>query len=99
MVLPVGVSYALTSWTGNVSYECPSVHFYHVIEAPAGSQNHTPGFTKYGGTKDAHNRCLNSAKGMAVAAWAVLSDDPTAEQVRQEFEDGKRQRELVPAAK
>ena len=68
------------------------MHFYHVIEAPAGNQNHTPGFTKYGGTRDAHERCLHAAKGMAIAGWAVLSSQATAEQVQREFEDKRTQR-------
>lgn len=31
---------------------------------------------------------MDSAKGMAVAGWAVLSDETVAQQVRREFEDG-----------
>jgi hypothetical protein len=74
---------------------CPLVRFYHVIETAPGSQNHTPGFDKSGGTRDAHDKCINSAEGMAMVSWAILIGQATADLVREEFEDDKRQRQLA----
>lgn len=65
------------------------MHANFGIPAEAGSANHTPGFTAAAGTKEAHRRAIQTAKGMAVAAWQVLQDDRIAAQVRKDFEQDK----------
>lgn len=37
--------------------------------------------------------CLEVAKGMAIVGWKILSDQNTAEQVWDDFEKDKRNRE------
>jgi hypothetical protein len=75
--------------TGNVSYICPSFHGIFGIPVTEGACNHTPGFTDAAGTDRAHDLAIVTAKGMAVAAWKILTDDQVAAAVRQDFEDDK----------
>jgi hypothetical protein len=79
---------------GNVSYVCPSIHAYVGIITTPGASNHTPGFTAHAGTRDAHERCVVVAKGMAMAGWKVLVDDDAAAQVWKDFEEDKARRHL-----
>ena len=64
------------------------------IPAKSGSYNHTPGFTAYAGTREAHDRCLAAAKGMSVVGWDILSSSETAMRVRRDFEEDKKIRDL-----
>ncbi|KAL4777919.1 hypothetical protein BJX76DRAFT_344624 [Aspergillus varians] len=78
---------------GNVSYECPAFQAYVAIPAEPGCKNHTPGFTAVAATKEAHELCVNAAKGMALVGWKVLADEATAVQIRKDFEADKAQRD------
>ncbi|KAE8313103.1 hypothetical protein BDV41DRAFT_588422 [Aspergillus transmontanensis] len=78
---------------GNVTYVCPGFHGGFAVPADPGAFNHTPSFTKAAGTSKAYELALNTAKGMAVVGWNVLSDDSLAERVRNDFEEDKKMRE------
>ncbi|RAQ54798.1 amidohydrolase [Aspergillus flavus] len=78
---------------GNVTYVCPGFHGGFAVPADPGAFNHTPSFTKAAGTSKAYELALNTAKGMAVVGWNVLSDDSLAESVRNDFEEDKKIRE------
>ncbi|OOO08140.1 Peptidase M20D, mername-AA028/carboxypeptidase Ss1 [Aspergillus oryzae] len=78
---------------GNVTYVCPGFHGGFAVPADPGAFNHTPSFTKAAGTSKAYELALNTAKGMAVVGWNVLSDDSLAESVRNDFEEDKKMRE------
>ncbi|BAE65745.1 unnamed protein product [Aspergillus oryzae RIB40] len=78
---------------GNVTYVCPGFHGGFAVPADPGAFNHTPSFTKAAGTSKAYELALNTAKGMAVVGWNVLSDDSLAEGVRNDFEEDKKMRE------
>ncbi|TQV90629.1 amidohydrolase [Cordyceps javanica] len=70
---------------GNVSYVVPSFHGGFAIPCPPGAYNHTKGFTACAGTGEAHKLAIDAAKGMAVAAWAILSDEAIAVKVWEDF--------------
>lgn len=70
---------------GNVSYECPGFHGWYGISATA--TNHTPEFTAAAATDKAHDNTIVMAKGMAVAAWNILTNDAVAEAVQRDFEE------------
>jgi hypothetical protein len=74
---------------GNVSYVCPSFHSVFSIKTAPGAWNHTAGFTAAAGTDDAYLQSLASAKGMACAAWKILSDDIVAKKVQDAFNADK----------
>ncbi|KAE8340492.1 hypothetical protein BDV24DRAFT_151856 [Aspergillus arachidicola] len=78
---------------GNVTYVCPGFHGGFAVPADPGAFNHTPSFTKAAGTSEAYELAINTAKGMAVVGWNVLSDDSLAERVRNDFEEDKKMRE------
>ncbi|RAQ69969.1 hypothetical protein AFCA_012276 [Aspergillus flavus] len=78
---------------GNVTYVCPGFHGGFAVPADPGAFNHTPSFTKAAGTSKAYELAINTAKGMAVVGWNVLSDDSLAERVRIDFEEDKKMRE------
>ncbi|KAF7629513.1 hypothetical protein AFLA_013227 [Aspergillus flavus NRRL3357] len=78
---------------GNVTYVCPGFHGGFAVPADPGAFNHTPSFTKAAGTSKAYELALNTAKGMAVVGWNVLSDDSLAESVRNDFEEDKKIRQ------
>ncbi|KAL2794036.1 hypothetical protein BJX66DRAFT_351457 [Aspergillus keveii] len=72
---------------GNVCYECPAFHSGFDILTPPGAYNHTRGFTASAGSDEAYDRCIESAKGMAGAAWRILADDHIASEVKKAFLD------------
>lgn len=72
---------------GNVSYVVPSFHGTFAIPCPPGAFNHTPGFTACAGTEEAYKLCIVAGKGMAMAAWRILSDEKVAQSVRRDFEE------------
>ncbi|KAF2099917.1 metal-dependent amidase/aminoacylase/carboxypeptidase [Rhizodiscina lignyota] len=93
---PVALSYepdatmAGSTDQGNVSYECPSIHPMFGIDAREGCYNHTPGFTAAAGTEKAFWQTIETAKGMAAAAWRMLTDDKFAEEVKKDFEEDQK---------
>ncbi|KAB8200210.1 hypothetical protein BDV34DRAFT_232417 [Aspergillus parasiticus] len=78
---------------GNVTYVCPGFHGGFAVPADPGSFNHTPGFTQAAGTSKAYELAINTAKGMAVVGWNVLTDDSLADSIRSDFEEDKKLRE------
>jgi hypothetical protein len=81
--VPVPGSYSTDQ--GNVSYVCPSIHAVYRIPVPGNAVNHTREFTAAAITDEAFEATIKSAKGMATAAWKVLSDEVFAKEVRDEF--------------
>ncbi|CZR56134.1 related to amidohydrolase AmhX [Phialocephala subalpina] len=77
---------------GNVSYIVPSIHPIYGIKADEGFFNHTVGFTAAAITEDAFLRTIQVARGMAMSAWKMLSDDRLAEIVQKEFAADHRNR-------
>lgn len=75
---------------GDVTYVCPGFHGAFAIETEYGQGNHTPGFATAAGTEESYRRAIECAKGMAIVAWRVLTDDRFAEAVKNEWEDDMR---------
>ncbi|KAK6505877.1 hypothetical protein TWF481_007767 [Arthrobotrys musiformis] len=69
---------------GNVSYSVPAMQAAFQISSD--SVNHTPGFMRAAGTKEALDRALDVAKGLAGAGFDVLSNAT----IRQEVKDSYR---------
>jgi hypothetical protein len=82
----------LTASSGNVSYECPSLHATFVIPTEPGQSIHTSGFALAASTTAAHDAALASAKGMGFAGLSVLLDDAIASQVQEDFIKDKQSR-------
>lgn len=57
---------------GTVSWRVPSVQFQFYV--PCEKTPHTIEFAAAASTKNAHNRCLKAAKGLALTGLKVLSD-------------------------
>jgi hypothetical protein len=73
---------------GNVTQVCPGIHPIYNIPNAQGA-NHTKEFTAAVITDEAYDLTLDTAKGMAAAAWKVLSDDAFATEIRAEFEKSR----------
>ncbi|KAL8299027.1 hypothetical protein RB597_007590 [Gaeumannomyces tritici] len=71
---------------GDVTYECPGFHGAFGIDTEVGQSNHTPAFAAAAGTVESFRRAVGCGRGMALAAWRVLSDDAFAEEMRAEWE-------------
>ncbi|KIX07451.1 uncharacterized protein Z518_02104 [Rhinocladiella mackenziei CBS 650.93] len=71
---------------GNVSYVCPSFHGTFHIETPPGVALHSAEFAAAARTQQNHEIMIEVAKGMAVTAWKVLSDDAIATRMKEDFE-------------
>ncbi|KLU90325.1 hypothetical protein MAPG_09289 [Magnaporthiopsis poae ATCC 64411] len=71
---------------GDVTYECPGFHGAFGIDTEVGQSNHTLAFAAAAGTDESFRRAVACGKGMALAAWRVLSDDVFAEEMRVEWE-------------
>ena len=71
---------------GNVSHIVPSFHGAFVIPATVNVSIHNPAFAACAGTDEAHTSALQCAKGMAILALHVFTDDEIARQVREDFE-------------
>ncbi|KAJ5990748.1 hypothetical protein N7522_010955 [Penicillium canescens] len=80
---------------GNVTYACPGIQAYVGVPAGPGSNNHTVGFTAVAGQKESHDLCLHAAKGMAVTAWNVLTNDDLAAQIKSDFEEDRIKRDSI----
>ena len=84
----------LTSFLGNVTYECPGIQAYVGVPAAPGANNHTAGFTAVAGTKESHDLCIHAAKGMAISGLQILKSDELAERIKLDFEEDKKTRGL-----
>ncbi|EWY84545.1 hypothetical protein FOYG_11986 [Fusarium oxysporum NRRL 32931] len=71
---------------GNVSQIIPGLHAIIGIEAPKGTFPHNHAFAEAVGTKDAHLRILEAAKGMALTAWSVIVDDKVFAEIQDHFD-------------
>lgn len=71
---------------GNVSHHVPSFHGAFVVPAEADVSVHNPAFAACAGTHEAHEAALQCAKGMAMLALRVLSDDELARQAKADFD-------------
>lgn len=74
---------------GNVSYECPSLHGTFHIETPTGVPLHSAEFAAAAKTQKNHGITVEVAKGMALTAWKILSDDAIAAQMKEDFEQDR----------
>lgn len=83
-----GMTTASTDF-GNVTYHLPAIHPGFTIESE--TVNHTKGFTEAAGKKNAHERTMKVAKGLAMVGAKFLADDKFAKDVRKAFEKFKRE--------
>jgi hypothetical protein len=74
---------------GNVTQVCPGFHPIYNIPIQNGQSNHTKEFTAAAITEEAYQATLLSAKGMAGAAWKMLTDDAFAQTVKAEYDEHK----------
>jgi hypothetical protein len=73
---------------GNVTQVCPGIHPIYNIPGSTAA-NHTKEFTAAVISDEAYLLALDTAKGMAVTAWKLLSEDDFAAEVTMEFEEWK----------
>ena len=71
---------------GNVSHIIPSFHGAFVIPAKEDVSAHNPAFATCAGTDEGHKAALNCAKGMAMLALRVLTDEDVAGRAKVDFE-------------
>lgn len=71
---------------GNVSHIIPSFHGAFVIPAKKDVSAHNPAFAACAGTDEGHKAALNCAKGMAMLALKVLTDEDVARRAKEDFE-------------
>lgn len=71
---------------GNVSHIIPSFHGAFVIPAEKDVSAHNPAFAACAGTDEGHKAALSCAKGMAMLALRVLTDEDVARRAQANFE-------------
>lgn len=71
---------------GNVSHLVPTLHAGFCIPTTPDVSGHNPKFAACAGTDEAHECAINCAKGMAMLALRVLTDDEIANGARKDFE-------------
>ena len=76
---------------GNVSYLVPSFHGAFLIPATPDVTAHNPRFAACAGTDEAHVSALSCAKGMAMLAIRVLTEDSVADGAKKDFERKDRE--------
>lgn len=54
----------------------------------------TPGFTACAATDEAHRLTILTGKGLAMAAWQILTDDATSERMKSQFEEDLKRLDL-----
>lgn len=71
---------------GNVCYEVPGFHCAFSVGADVpGASPHSPNFTAAAASTTAFVNTLQCAKGLALTAFDILSDDDLAQEMHQEF--------------
>ncbi|KAL7416259.1 amidohydrolase [Mrakia frigida] len=75
---------------GNVTYVVPGCHPLFSINSPAGSGNHTIGFTDAARTAEAHKCTLEAATGLAITGARILADESFANEARSAWEKDMR---------
>ncbi|KZL67286.1 hypothetical protein CT0861_10288 [Colletotrichum tofieldiae] len=70
---------------GNVSHLVPSFHGAFVIPTSPDVAGHNPKFAAAAATDEAHTAAIKCAKGMAMLAIRVLTDDLIAEGAKKDF--------------
>ncbi|RDW87804.1 hypothetical protein BP5796_03498 [Coleophoma crateriformis] len=77
---------------GNVTYEVPGFHGTFAVPAEPGENMHSKGFNRASRTDAAHHIAVMAGKGMALAAWRILTDDTVAKKIEVDFENDKLRR-------
>ncbi|CAN8098530.1 unnamed protein product [Discula destructiva] len=78
-----GITRASTD-QGDISYAMPSLHVgFSIVPGPEGQGPHNPEFAEAAGTRDAFNRCLRVAKGLAGTALELLTQEGLIEEVKE----------------
>ncbi|KAG8161027.1 hypothetical protein KVR01_009291 [Diaporthe batatas] len=72
---------------GDVCYECPGFHGSFGIETGPGEGNHTKPFAAVAGTSESFDRAIECGEGMALVGWRMLSDDPFANEVLEQWKE------------
>lgn len=70
---------------GNVSYLVPSFHGAFTIPTAPDAAAHNPKFATAAATDEAHVAAMKCAKGMAMLALRVLTDDSLSNGAREDF--------------
>ncbi|KAF8651175.1 hypothetical protein AX16_004830 [Volvariella volvacea WC 439] len=83
-----GIKSASTDF-GNITYALPSLHPGFAIPTVNHGGNHTPEFTQYAATPEAHKACLDVSKALAAVGFRVLDDDKFFAHVKKTFEEDK----------
>jgi hypothetical protein len=76
---------------GNVSHLVPTFHGAFPIPTTPDVSAHNPKFAACAGTDEAHASALTCAKGMAMLAIRVLTEDGVADGARKDFEKKDRE--------
>lgn len=71
---------------GNVSYAVPSFHGTFSVPCDNTVAMHSQPFASAAGTDEAHESAMKCAKGMAMLALSVLTNESLAQQTRKDFE-------------
>lgn len=72
---------------GNVSYVVPSFHGAFSVACDNTVAMHSEPFATAAGTHEAHESAMKCAKGLAMLALSVLTDESLAQQARKDFEN------------
>ncbi|MBR3719326.1 MAG: amidohydrolase, partial [Firmicutes bacterium] len=82
-IQPPGEDYGSVD-AGNVSYVCPTIHPYFPITTEA-IPGHTREFAAATQTEFAKDRMMETAGGMALAGYHILTEPDTLKAIRKEF--------------
>lgn len=78
--------FAASTDMGDVSYVVPSFHGAFAIPCEKSVAIHSAPFAGAAATDEAHDAAIQCAKGMAMLALSVLTDESLAQQARRDFE-------------
>lgn len=71
---------------GNVSHIVPSFHGAFIIPTTPDVAGHNPKFAAAAGTEEGHQAALKCAKGMAMLALRILTDEKVARAAWEDFQ-------------
>ncbi|KAF4334401.1 amidohydrolase [Fusarium beomiforme] len=71
---------------GNVSHAIPGLHAIIGIETSPETFPHNHAFAEAAGTREAHLKILEAAKGKALMAWSTIFDDGIFTEIQRHFE-------------
>ena len=72
-----------------MTYELPGFHGVFGIDTVPGGGNHNKLFTEAAGTPKAHQEAIVCSKGMAQAAWDILTNDEVYHAMKTDYENNK----------